>query len=129
MLTNEIMCDWFFIWQCFFDQNYQHITDMCCRWIFFCCDLRFAFSKFLSIFIFFQADSIVNAHFDVFQCPDPAQVHIYHDKFCDSSTTTTQYTNCINSRAAHYGPKTLLHYLYNAPIVENNESDNRDAVK
>ena len=70
----------------------------------------------------------MNAHLDVFQCPDPSQVHIYHDKFCDPSTTTKQYDDCMKSRATHYGPKTLLYYLYNAPIVENNEPDDKDAV-
>ena len=67
------------------------------------------------IYFSIKVSAIFRINLDIFQCPDPAEVHVYHDKFCDPLTTKKQYEDCLKSRAAHYGPKTLLYYLYFAP--------------
>ncbi|XP_076803814.1 chondroitin sulfate synthase 1-like isoform X1 [Clavelina lepadiformis] len=68
--------------------------------------------------------AIQNAGLETFQSTEPAEVHIYHDKYCDPSTSDKQYSDCLNSRATHYGPKTLLYYLWKAPETAVDAVDN-----
>ncbi|XP_078485764.1 chondroitin sulfate synthase 3-like [Ciona intestinalis] len=65
-------------------------------------------------------NAILTAGLDVFKSTEPGQVHVFHDKICDSSLSEKQRTSCQNSRAAHYAPSTLLYYLWKTP--ESNET-------
>jgi len=59
------------------------------------------------------ANAILAAGLDVFKSTEPGQVHIYHDKKCDSQVLQQkQLVDCTNSRSTHFGPKTLLYYLW-----------------
>uniref|UniRef100_H2Y4K7 Hexosyltransferase n=1 Tax=Ciona savignyi TaxID=51511 RepID=H2Y4K7_CIOSA len=62
-------------------------------------------------------NAILAAGLDVFKSTEPGQVHVFHDKSCESSLSPKQYSSCTNSRAAHYGPKTLLYYLWKSPVT------------
>jgi len=64
----------------------------------------------------------LSAGLQIFKSTDPAEVHVFHDKFCDPSLTAKQYKDCSRSRATHYGPRTLLYYLLNAPETALSES-------
>ncbi|XP_076822932.1 chondroitin sulfate synthase 3-like isoform X2 [Clavelina lepadiformis] len=55
---------------------------------------------------------VQKAGLDIFQSTEPAQVHIYHDKFCDPKTTPKQFEDCKKSRATHFGSKSFLYFLY-----------------
>ena len=65
-----------------------------------------------------QANAILAAGLDVFKSTEPGQVHIYHDKSCDSKVLQpNQLKDCRNSRAAHYGPKSMLYFLWTAKVL------------
>lgn len=39
-------------------------------------------------------------------------VHIYHDKDCPADLAKEQRNSCQKSRAQHFGPQTLMYYLW-----------------
>ena len=61
---------------------------------------------------YLQANAILDAGLDIFQATIPYQVHVYHDKYCDSSIPEKRLAACRSVRALHYGPKPFLYKRY-----------------
>jgi len=73
-----------------------------------------------------MVDGILEAGLDIFKSTEPAEVHVYHDKFCDPNVLgEEQLDDCRKSRAQHFGPKALLYYLWmqtmDEEVVEGDE--------
>lgn len=51
-------------------------------------------------------------------------VHVYHDKDCPDTLTNEQHKSCQNSRAQHFGPQTLMYFLWERRMSSENITEN-----
>jgi len=68
--------------------------------------------KFFETAIYFQVNAIIERGYAVFKSNEPAQVHVYHDKYCDPTLTEKQVESCKKSRASHFGSRQQLYKLW-----------------